>query len=246
MTFTTEFMQIKSTKPNPTSIWEPLDNISPTLICSVVKAEDRYFFRHSGFDLGAIARATKQNLLTNKLFGASTITQQLSKNLTGGLRRGFLQKLFEAWYSLRLELQLTKKEILEFYLNSIEWDQNIWGIKNASLHYFKKTPDSLSLEESLILASLIANPDSDFTTLQIERMGSVYYRVNRQLYQSKITTAEQSKLASRLWREKSSALIDSQDLSPFSSSENIIKNMSPIDIITSQCGLEIEIQYDDI
>lgn len=175
----------------PFSSWLDLENISPALICSVIKAEDRTFFSHTGFDLPSIHRALIKRMQDQRLLGASTITQQLAKNLLGNRNRTWANKLKEAWYTARLEVHLSKKQILEYYLNSIEWGINIWGVKQASQNYFHKEPDKLTLSESLYLASIIANPRDLESDQQIARMNSVYERVSYQLNVSELINNEE-------------------------------------------------------
>lgn len=227
---------------NSFSKWTNINQISPLLICAIVKAEDRTFFRHHGFDLPAILRALKQNVINNKTFGASTITQQLSKNLFGSSDRTFLNKIYEAWFTLKLEIFFSKIEILEYYLNALELGHNIWGIKVASQHYFNKDPNSLSLVEALIIASLIANPLDIDSSKNLHRIETVFRRVNYQLYSSSLYEKSTLAIANSHFQ-----LIfkNIKDGNKNSNSQFIFLNYQPnnlINFLINECGLKSELE----
>jgi monofunctional biosynthetic peptidoglycan transglycosylase len=136
-----------------------LDRISPQLRAAVLVAEDDKFFSHEGFDWAGIKDAARKNLKTKKFSrGGSTITQQLAKNLWLGTARTPWRKFEEMILAIRLERALTKRRILELYLNHIEWGDGVYGIDAAARHWFGMSAGSLSAEQSVRLAAVIINP----------------------------------------------------------------------------------------
>ena len=140
--------------------WVPFSRISPYLIKAVLVAEDDKFWSHEGFDYEAIQKAIEKDIKAKKFkLGGSTISQQLAKNLYLSPSKNPLRKIREAIITWRMERALTKKRILELYLNIVEWgDRGIFGIEAASGHYFSKTASELSAEEAARLASILPNP----------------------------------------------------------------------------------------
>ena len=132
-----------------------LDEIPRTLRQAIIAVEDSHFYRHSGFDLGGIARATVVNAESGKIEeGGSTITQQLVKNLFLTSEPSFTRKVEELILSINMERNFTKDEILELYLNTIYFGSNYYGLYEASMGYFGKEPKDLTLAESTMLAGL--------------------------------------------------------------------------------------------
>ena len=152
--------------------WVELEDISPYLIDATISIEDKKFYKHSGFDYPRILKSFYINLTSNsKLQGASTITQQLSKNLFLSFEKTWKRKIKEAYYTLQLEAQYNKDDILEAYLNTINYG-GIYGIENASLYYFHKHAKDLDLAESSILAGIPKSPSnySPITNLDNAKM----------------------------------------------------------------------------
>jgi len=140
-------------------VWVPLSQISPFLIKAVLISEDDKFWKHEGFDFEAIEKAVEKDIKVKKFkFGASTISQQLAKNLYLSPSKNPLRKVKEAVLTWRLEKKLTKRRILELYLNVAEWGDGIFGIEAASMHYYGKPSSALSPEEASRLASVLPNP----------------------------------------------------------------------------------------
>ena len=138
--------------------WIFLDEMSPNLLKATVAAEDRSFFVHPGINVFSILRALKQNMTEKRIVsGASTITQQLVRNLFH-YRRTLVNKTLEAWQALRLEKKLTKEEILVQYINRISYGNQAFGIEAAAQLYFDKSARDLSLAESAFLAGLPRAP----------------------------------------------------------------------------------------
>jgi monofunctional biosynthetic peptidoglycan transglycosylase len=139
--------------------WVAYGRISPALARAVRVTEDAAFWEHDGLDLGEI-RASIEDRFTKgtPLRGASTITQQLAKNLYLSPARNPYRKLSELVITRRLEAELTKTRILELYLNLIEWGDGIWGAEAAAQAYFGVSASDLSIEQAALLAAAIANP----------------------------------------------------------------------------------------
>ena len=157
--------------------WVPLNRISPNLQRAVLAGEDTNFVTHHGFDYQAIQKAWEQAQreaareakkegedddwlpnLPEFRRGASTVTQQLAKNLYLSSQRSFIRKGQEALLTIFLEQLLTKRRILELYLNVIEWGDGIYGAEAAAQYYFHKPAASLSPNEAAFLSAMIPNP----------------------------------------------------------------------------------------
>lgn len=140
--------------------WVPLSRISPYLIKAVLIAEDDKFWRHEGFDYEAIQTALEKNIKAKKFkLGGSTISQQLSKNLYLTPSKNPIRKIREAIITWKLERELSKRRILELYLNVAEWgDRGIFGIEMAARHYYGKSAAELGPEEAARLAAVLPNP----------------------------------------------------------------------------------------
>ena len=138
--------------------WFSYDKISKQMPLAVIAAEDQNFPFHFGFDFEQIEKAIKQSNHGRRLRGASTITQQVAKNLFLWEGRSFIRKGLEAYFTLLIELLLSKERILEIYLNITEMGDMIFGVGAASQIYFQKTPDKLTSGQSALLAAVIPNP----------------------------------------------------------------------------------------
>lgn len=134
-------------------------NISPQLVDALIATEDRRYYNHSGIDFKGLVRAV---IGFGSAGGASTLTQQLAKNLfhqhPKSKTQRIIQKLKEWIIATRLEKRYTKEEIITMYLNKVEFVNNAHGIKSASRVYFSTTPDSLKIEESAVLVGMVKNP----------------------------------------------------------------------------------------
>ncbi len=139
--------------------WAPLNRISPYAVKAVIIAEDDKFWSHEGFDFEAIQKAVEKDLKKKQLkAGGSTISQQLAKNLYLTPSKNPIRKLKEAVLTWRLERNLSKRRIIELYLNVAEWGDSIFGIEAASLHYFGKNAADLTAWEAARLAVILPNP----------------------------------------------------------------------------------------
>jgi penicillin-binding protein 1A len=142
-----------------TSGWVSLGAISPYMQTAVLVCEDGGFFRHHGFDQEAIRNSIRDNVEAGRFVrGASTISMQLAKNLYLPRRKTLSRKLQEALLTMLLEQELTKQQIMELYLNVIEFGPGIYGIGPAAHYYFGSSAEDLSLGQSLYLASILPNP----------------------------------------------------------------------------------------
>ncbi|NWG01908.1 MAG: monofunctional biosynthetic peptidoglycan transglycosylase [Syntrophaceae bacterium] len=140
-------------------IWVPLSRISPYLIKAVLIAEDDKFWKHEGFDYEAIQKAIEEDIKAKKFkLGGSTITQQLARNLYLSPEKSLIRKISEAVITWRMEQVLSKKRILELYLNMVEWGDGIFGVEAASRHYYGKPSSELNPEEAARLAAVLPNP----------------------------------------------------------------------------------------
>jgi monofunctional glycosyltransferase len=164
--------------------WTRLDEISPFLLCSVVKAEDTPFFEHRGFVWSEIGKAAWRHARGQRGKGGSSITQQLAKNLFLTPERTLRRKTREALITAQMERTLSKARILELYLNVIEWGDGVWGVTMASQHYFGKAPADLDTFESVFLASLVPAPRAPLTGWNLERAGRGQARLVDRLYYS--------------------------------------------------------------
>ena len=169
----------KGKKPRKVMIWQPIEQISPNLQRAVLAGEDARFFEHEGFDWDAIEKAWDEAVkegekeakaegeydpddwippMPSFKRGASTVSQLLAKNLYLSEDRNFLRKGREAVITYFMERELSKKRILELYLNVIEWGDGIYGAEAASRHYFKKSASSLTRAQAAYLSAMIPSP----------------------------------------------------------------------------------------
>lgn len=168
-------------EPKRQQYWMTLDKISPNLQRAVLAGEDTNFATHNGFDYKAIQKAWDQGFLDaakeakkegenddwlpnlpDFKRGASTISQQLAKNLYLSSQRNFFRKGQEALITIFLERELSKRRILELYLNVIEWGDGVYGAEAAAQRYFHKPAQALSANEAAFLSAMIPNPRTVF------------------------------------------------------------------------------------
>ena len=148
-------------KGNESKEWVSLDEISPYLIEATISTEDKNFYEHHGFDFLRILKASYINLKAGEAVqGASTITQQYAKNLFLDFDKTWKRKWDEMWYTMRIEANYSKDEILEGYLNTINYGHGKYGIENASKYYFNKSAKDLTLAEATILTGIPKSPSN--------------------------------------------------------------------------------------
>ena len=181
----TNFMLVKafSARQVPVNIfWVDIKKVSPHLLIAVVAAEDQKFPTHFGFDFKAIQSALKKNKQGKALRGASTITQQVAKNIFLWPKKSLFRKGLEAYFALLIEALWPKWRILEVYVNVAEFGPNIYGAYNAAYVHFGKTAAGLNQHEAALLAAVLPNPHtmhaskpSDYVE---ERASSISKQVN--------------------------------------------------------------------
>lgn len=138
--------------------WVRMSQISPNVIKAVLIGEDDKFWNHDGFDVKGMEQALEKTLTKGKVAGGSTISQQLSKNLYLSPSKNPVRKFKEAIITWRIEKTLSKRRILEIYLNVAEWGDGIFGIEAAARHYYHKSAKNLSGLEAARLAAVLPNP----------------------------------------------------------------------------------------
>ncbi|MGH8763436.1 MAG: monofunctional biosynthetic peptidoglycan transglycosylase [Nitrosospira sp.] len=139
--------------------WTPYERISPHLKRAIIAAEDSKFLEHEGFDFEAIQKAYEKNQKKGRLVaGGSTISQQLAKNLLLSSKKTPLRKIEEAIITLMLEQVMSKRRILEIYLNVIEWGNGVFGAEAAIRHYYGVSASSITPEQAACLAAMVPNP----------------------------------------------------------------------------------------
>jgi monofunctional biosynthetic peptidoglycan transglycosylase len=154
-----EILQEKNPEAKLRHKWIPYKRISNNLKRAVVVAEDSKFVMHEGFDWDGIQKAYEKNMRKGRVVaGGSTISQQLAKNLFLSTKRTPWRKLQEAVITLMLEKMMSKRRILETYLNVIEWGNGVFGAEAAARHYYKTGAANLSAWQAARLAAMIPNP----------------------------------------------------------------------------------------
>ena len=140
------------------STYVSLNDINQDTIKTFIEIEDKRFYQHSGFDIYRIGKAIINNLQSDSLIGASTITQQYVKNIYLSNKKSLIRKIRELYFSIKLERIYSKNEILEGYLNTIYFNHGIYGLYDAAKYYFNKEPIDLTLAESAVLVGIIKSP----------------------------------------------------------------------------------------
>ena len=138
--------------------WVGWQSISPQVRLAVVAAEDQKFPYHWGFDFDSIADAVEHQGAKGRLRGASTITQQVARNLFLWQGRSYVRKGLEAYFTLLLEMLWSKRRILEVYLNIAEFGDGVYGVSAAAQTFFGKRPTELQISEAALLAAALPNP----------------------------------------------------------------------------------------
>ena len=179
---------------NGTKKWVKLKDISKDLVNATIYSEDKNFYNHNGFDIPRIIKSMFINIKSNDLKqGASTITQQYARNLFLTFDKTWERKIKEAWYAYKLEVTYSKDEILEGYLNTINYGNGILGIENASLYYFNKPAKNLTLAESAMLAGIPKSPNN-YSPLNDEAAAKKRQKeVLQAMVNNKVITSEKMK-----------------------------------------------------
>jgi monofunctional biosynthetic peptidoglycan transglycosylase len=149
----------KGSPLRPRMSWVSLDDIAPALVSAVQLSEDAGFYGHKGFDWYEMEQAAKKDLKDKRFArGASTITQQLAKNLYFGTEKTITRKLKEALMTVKLERTLEKRRILSLYLNVIEWGEGVFGAEAGAQHRFGRSARSLSTAQAAVMAAMVPAP----------------------------------------------------------------------------------------
>jgi len=138
--------------------WMDLENISPNVALAVIASEDQQFPFHTGFDFKSIREAVRENAHRKRPRGASTISQQVAKNLFLWNGGGYVRKGLEAWFTVLIETLWPKERTLEVYLNIAQFGRGIFGVESASREFFRKPAARLSRAEAATLAAVLPNP----------------------------------------------------------------------------------------
>lgn len=183
--------------------WIELNAVNRDLLYAIVLSEDANFFSHEGIDYDALISALGENIKSREWrFGASTISQQTAKNLYLSNNKTFTRKLQELIITRRLEKTLTKNQILELYLNLIEFGPELYGIGNASQYYFKKNVDKINAAEGAYLALLMPSPRKYHYTLYQNgnwspALKKKHHRILRDMRYKELISAKQFKRYAR-------------------------------------------------
>lgn len=164
--------------------WTPLEKISSSLPIAVVAAEDQKFPVHHGFDVDAIQDALADAEDGSRLRGASTISQQVAKNLFLWNGRSFVRKGFEAYFTVLIETLWPKRRIVEVYLNIAEFGDGVYGAGAASERYFRMSPQQLNPHQCALLAAVLPSPrklHADRPSTYVQRRANWIERQVRQL-----------------------------------------------------------------
>lgn len=172
--------------------WVHLNQISPYLINATISVEDKNFYNHKGFDFLRIGKAMLENIKHKDIVqGASTITQQYAKNLFLTFEKSWKRKWKEMWLTFEIETHYNKDEILEGYLNTINYGHGMYGIENASKFYFNKSAKNLTLEEASILAGIPNSPNNYSPINNYELAKKRQKAVLKRMYKNKYITIDE-------------------------------------------------------
>lgn len=138
--------------------WVSIDDISNSMVLAAVSAEDSKFLLHWGFDFDLIKEAMKHNQRSQRIKGASTISQQTAKNIFLWPKRSWVRKGFEAYFTILMEGLWTKKRIIEVYLNIVEFGKGVYGVETAAKKFYKKTAKQLNRYDAAMLTTVLPSP----------------------------------------------------------------------------------------
>lgn len=179
--------------------WVALDDISPDLVNATLAIEDRSFYQHHGFDYKRIAGAVLADIKAMaKVQGASTISQQYARNLFLEHEKTWKRKLLEAFYTIRIEMNYTKDEILEGYLNTIYYGEGAYGVQAASQFYFGKNASELSLAEAAMLAGIPKGPSIYSPLASMEKASSRQQLILKMMANNDLITETEAATASEV------------------------------------------------
>lgn len=177
---------------NESKEWISLDDISDYLIKATIYTEDKNFYKHFGFDFFRILKASYINITSGKTMqGASTITQQYAKNLFLDFDKTWKRKWDEMWYTMKIEANYSKDEILEGYLNTINYGHGMYGIENASKFYFNKSAKDLDLAEASILTGIPKSPANYSPIVNLDLAKKRQLTILELMVKNKVITEEE-------------------------------------------------------
>lgn len=177
---------------NESKEWISLDEISDYLIKATIYTEDKNFYKHFGFDFFRILKASYINITSGKTMqGASTITQQYAKNLFLDFDKTWKRKWDEMWYTMKIEANYSKDEILEGYLNTINYGHGKYGIENASKFYFNKSAKDLDLAEASILTGIPKSPANYSPIVNLDLAKKRQLTILELMVKNKVITEEE-------------------------------------------------------
>lgn len=183
---------------NGTNKWVTLSEISQNIIDATISTEDKNFYKHFGFDIPRIIKAGYTNIISGKTKqGASTISQQYVKNLFLDFDKTWERKWNEMWLTLNMEIHYTKDEILEGYLNTINYGHGMYGIEKAANYYFNKSAKDLSLAEASMLAGIPKSPANFSPLVNKELAKSRQSLILQNMVKNKYITEEEKETAEK-------------------------------------------------
>ena len=172
--------------------WISLDNISPYLIEATINTEDKNFYNHKGFDYLRILKAMYVNVISGSTVqGASTITQQYAKNLFLDFDKTWKRKWDEMWYTIEIEAHYSKDEILEGYLNTINYGHGKYGIETASRFYFGKSASDLTLAEAAMLTGIPKSPSNYSPLVNLEKATERQHLILSNMYNDGVISEQE-------------------------------------------------------
>ena len=138
--------------------WKDIEDIDSSLPLAFISSEDQKFLDHNGFDVQAIKRAIESNKDSKKVRGASTISQQVAKNVFLFPTKSYLRKGLEVYFTFLIELVWGKERIMEVYINVVELGEGVYGAEAAAQNYFKKPAEKLTRNDAALMATVLPNP----------------------------------------------------------------------------------------
>src|SRR6476661_784805 len=150
--------KVDGKKPQIVQNWKSYEQLSTNLKRAAIAGEDAHFMTHWGFDMAAMQKAYQRNQHGKKIRGGSTITQQTAKNVFLWPGRSYIRKVFEAYFTVLIELLWGKERILEVYLNVIEMGDGIYGAEAATQYYYHKPSKALTRQQAALLIAVLPNP----------------------------------------------------------------------------------------
>ncbi len=208
-------LSVVSKKPKN---WLSLREVNKDALTAIVISEDWAFYNHSGIDFRQIYHSIKDAMRGKDLRGASTISQQVVKNIYFSSRRSFVRKFYELFYTCFLEYNLSKTKILELYINLAELGPEVYGLSNASRYYFNMPPAMLSARHGTFLATMLPSPvkysesfrNKELSNFVLGNMNQILDKMVMSKYLSR-EEADQQKQNTFLWEKGSAEFLDDVD-----------------------------------